>query len=327
MAVMQVTDGPAVGRRAILRLAVGAWLMSVAGCTSAANYPAGPLRIASGGRGGVYFLYAQGIAAVVRASLPKLKPEVIATAASVENVELVASGQAELGLTTADAAVSAYQGSTPFAGPLPVLALGRIYDSYLQLVVRLDRGITSLEDLRGRRISIGPVGSGTALISGRILPLAGVPLSDLTAEELDPADAAAAVQSGQLDGMFFSGGIPTDAIAQLTATTSVAFIPLGEYVAPMRARYGEVYVERTIPASAYRLGKPTVTLGVANYLVVHREMDSSLAYQLLRALFERRDLLAAAHPEGSHLDRGEAISTYPLPLHPGASRYYQDMKR
>ena len=146
-------------------------------------------------------------------------------------------------------------------------------------------------------------------------------------ERLDPAAAADGVRTGRLDGMFFSGGIPTDALAALAAAVPVAFLPLGEYVASMRARYGEVYVERTIPASAYGLGTPTVTLGIANYLVVHRAMAERLAYHVIRALFERRDLLAAAHPEGSHLDRGEAISTYPLPLHPGAARYYREMKR
>jgi TRAP transporter TAXI family solute receptor len=311
-------------RRTVL---AGAAALVLAGCAEQPDYPGGSLRIASGGSGGVYFEYAQGIEGVVRAALPRLHASVVSTAASVQNVQMVADGRAEIGLTTADAAADAYRGKPPFQAELPVLALARIYDSYLQLVVRVDRHITSVTQLPGHRISIGPAGSGTALIAGRLLPIAGVEPSSVVTEQLDPAVAGDGVRAGLLDGMFFSGGIPTDAITGLTAAVPVAFLPLGAYVAPMRAQYGEVYVERTIPASAYRLGTPTVTIGVANYLIVHRSMDERLAYHLIRALFERRDLLAAAHPEGGHLNRAEAISTYPLPLHPGAVRYYQEMKR
>jgi uncharacterized protein len=312
-------------RRRTLLGAVAA--VPLSGCASAPDYPPGPLRIASGGPGGVYFDYAQGIAAVVRAALPGLRPEVVPTAASVANVRLVAAGQADVGLTTADAAAAAFRGQAPFASALPILALARTYENYLQLAVRLDRHIGGVADLAGRRVSIGPEGSGTALIAERMLTMAGVPVSAVNVSRLDPAPAAEAVRAGTLDGMFFSGGIPTDALAGLAAATPIAFLPLGDYVAPMRARYGEVYVERTIPASVYGLGTPTATIGVANYLVVHRAMDARVAYHLIRALFERRDLLAAAHPEGAHLDRGEAVSTYPLALHPGAVRYYQEMKR
>jgi TRAP transporter TAXI family solute receptor len=311
-------------RRTLLGAAATAVL---SGCAAPPDYPAGPLRIASGGPGGVYYDYAQGIAAVVRAALPRLRPQVIPTAASVANVELVAAGQADVGLTTADAAAAAFRGQPPFTDGLPLLALARTYENYLQLAVRLDRHIAGASDLAGRHVSIGPRGSGTALVAERLLPMAGVPLSALDAARLDPAPAADAVRAGTLDGMFFSGGIPSDALVALTAAVPVAFLPLGEYVAPMRTRYGEVYVERTIPASVYGLGTPTVTLGVANYLVVHRAMDAAIAYHLVRALFEHRDLLAAAHPEGAHLDRAQAISTYPLALHPGAVRYYREMKR
>src|SRR5690242_3564014 len=97
-------------RRTVLRAVAATVVAGAAGCASPPDYPAGPLRIASGGNGGVYFQYAQGIAAVVRATLPRLRPSVVPTAASVENVELVAAGRAELGLTTADAAADAYRG-------------------------------------------------------------------------------------------------------------------------------------------------------------------------------------------------------------------------
>jgi TRAP transporter TAXI family solute receptor len=194
-------------------------------------------------------------------------------------------------------------------------------------VVRLDRAITKVADLTGRKVSVGAPASGTELFATRLLPLLGLTVADLRAERLDPDVAADRVGSGRLDAMFFSGGIPTAAIATLARRTPIGLLELGSFVPRLRSRYGEVYVERTIPASAYGLATSTVTVGVANYLAVAAAMDERTGYRVTRALFDHRDLLAAAHPEGSRLDRGTAISTLPLPLHPGAARYYREAKR
>jgi TRAP transporter TAXI family solute receptor len=321
---VRAVSTPRVSRRVLLGAAAAT---ALAGCAEQPDYPAGPLRIASGGVGGVYYAYAQGIEAVVRSSLPRLRPAVLSTAASVENLRLVSAGRAEIGFAAADAASDGYLGRPPFTEALPVLALGRIYEDYLHLVVRRDRGITGVTDLRGHRISVGAPGSGTELFANRLLPVAGLNMTtDLHAERLNPGVAADAVRSGRLDGMLFSGGIPTAAIASLANSVAITLLELGSFVRQLRERYGEVYVERTIPASAYGLGTPTVTVGIANYLVVLRTMVEPVAYRVTRALFERRDLLAAAHPVGSRLDRGAAISTEPLPLHPGAIRYYREAK-
>jgi TRAP transporter TAXI family solute receptor len=319
---------PPLRRRTLLGAAAAATLACLDGCADRPDYPSGPLRIASGGTGGVYYAYAQGIAAVIRDALPGLRPEVLATAASVQNLQMVATGRAELGLTTADAAADAHAGGPPFPQRLPVLALCRIYENYVQLAVRRDRDIHRLADLRGKAVSIGPPGSGTELVTARLLPLAGLDVAaDLHPAGLDPDVAAEAVRSGRLDGMFFSGGIPTAAIDGLARQVPVELIDLGGYLPAMRERYGEVYVERTIPGSTYGLGKPAVTFGVANYLVVPASMDERVGYWVTRALFEHREELAAAHPMGTRLDRTAAISTYPLDLHPGAARYFRDAKR
>jgi TRAP transporter TAXI family solute receptor len=325
--VTQITPLPSgVPRRVLLAAAAATVVAWLDGCAAAPRLPNGLLRIASGGVGGVYYAYAQGIKAVVQAALPELRPVVVATAASVENLRLVGTAAAELGLTTADAAADGYHGVPPFTAALPVRALARLYESYVQLVVRADRPIRRLTDLPGRSVSIGPPGSGTELITTRLLRLAGVDLAAVHAEQLDPAMAAEAVEAGRLDGMFFSGGIPTGAIADLAHRVPVALVDLASYATPLGDQYGEVYTERTIPASTYGLDGPTPTVGVANYLVVGAAMDERVAYWLIRSLFEHRDLLAGSHPEGSRLDRAAAIGTYPVPLHPGAARYYREAK-
>jgi TRAP transporter TAXI family solute receptor len=316
---------PAVRRRTLLLGAAA--VTTLGGCGGDPDYPAGSVRIASGGTGGVYYAYAQGVADVIRSTLPRLRPAVLTTAASVENLKMVAAGRAEIGFTSADAASDAFEGQPPFPNPFKIVALGRIYESYLHLVVRLDRAITKVTDLKGRKVSVGAPASGTELFATRLIPLTGLAITDLRAERLDPAVAAQAVGEGRLDAMFFSGGIPTAAIADLARKTPIGLLELGTFVPLLRSKYGEVYVERTIPASTYNLARSTVTAGVANYLAVAAAMDERIGYRVTRALFEHRDLLAAAHPEGSRLDRGTAISTLPLPLHPGAARYYREAKQ
>ncbi|GIH13994.1 TAXI family TRAP transporter solute-binding subunit [Rugosimonospora africana] len=326
MAVRAVTAHPA-SRRALLAAVPAALAGSLAACSAGSEFPAGPFRIASGGEGGVYYAYAHGIANVVQAALPRLRPVVLATAASVENLRLVSHDGSAVGFATADVAADAYRGTASFATPLPVVALARVYENYLHLAVRRDLRVTVLSQLRGRRVSIGPVGSATEVVATRLLSLAGMdPARDLRADGLDPDAAARAVAAGVLDAMFFSGGVPTAAIVDLSRRVPITLVDLSGYLPALRERYGEVYFARTIPASAYGLDVPTATVGVPNFLVVERSMPQRLAYRLVKALFEHRNLLAAAHPEGQRLDRGAAIATDPLPLHPGAVRYYREAK-
>src|SRR5256885_7036005 len=204
--------GESLVRRRTLLLGVAAGA-TVAACAAEPGYPAGPLRIASGGNGGVYDGYAQGRGAVGRTALPRLTPAVLATAASVENLQLVATGGAEIGFTSADAAADAFRGRPPFPAALNVAALGRIYENYLHLVVRLDRGITRVADLKGRPVSIGAPGSGTELFATRLLPLLGLTVADLRAERLDPDVAADGVASGRVGPPVFFRGMPPRAVA------------------------------------------------------------------------------------------------------------------
>jgi uncharacterized protein len=305
----------------------GAGLAS-AGCGRQTDYPAGHLRIATGGQGGVYYAYGNGIVDVVRAELPLLSPEVLVTAASLENLGLVATGKAEVAFTLADSAALAFLGDSRFDAPLAIAALARLYDNYLHLVFRLDSPLQTIDQLRGRRVSVGAAGSGTELIAGRLLGAAGIDVDrDVEADRLGVDDSAAALAGGRLDAFFFSGGIPTAAIAALAATVPIGLADLEAQVPDLRSRYGGFYTERTIPASPYRLADSVTTVGTPNYLVVAAAMDQRLAYHLVRALFARRDIVGRAHPEGRRLDRGSAISTYPVPLHAGARRYYRESKR
>jgi TRAP transporter TAXI family solute receptor len=318
-----------LSRRALLRgAAVATATWQVGGCERAPKSLHGPLRIATGGPGGVYYVYGQGIADAVRHDLPGLTATVVPTGASVDNLRMVANGSAELAFTLADSAAAALAGETPFDSALPIAALARLYENYLHLVVPAAAPIQRLTDLAGRRVSLGATGSGTELIVNRLLTIVDLnPVKDLVPLRYGVDESASALAGGRLDAFFFSGGLPTAAITELSRAAAIRLVGVGEVVPKLRKAYGELYSERTIPASAYHLSDPVTTVGVANYLVVLAASDEELAYRLTRLLFERRELLAAAHPEARRLDRRAAIGTYPVPLHPGAVRYYREAKR
>ncbi|MFP3988171.1 TAXI family TRAP transporter solute-binding subunit [Streptomyces sp. E11-3] len=290
--------------------------------------PSGEMRIATGGNGGVYFAYGQGLAKAVREHLPGLRPEVLETAASLDNLRRVSSGEAEMAFSLADSVALAVSGEPPFDSPQPVRTLARLYENYVHLVVAADTDIHSLADLRGHAVSTGAAGSGTEVIVERLLEVSGVDSGQghVDRHQLDLDTSVRALKAGRVSAFFFSSGLPARAIRDLARTHPIRLVDLADQVGPMRDRYGELYSERSIPRSMYGL-PATATIGVPNYLIVHRDMDEQLAYELTRLLFVARDELADAHREARRLNKRAAFSTYPAALHPGAVRYYRQARK
>lgn len=298
-------------------LTVGA---GVAGCPSGDDrVPAGQLRIATGSSGGVYYSYGKGIAEAVRRRIPELKPTVLETAASVQNLRMVAAGEAEIGFAQADTAAEAV------AGGARVVALARVYDDYLHLVVRRDSPVTKLTDLRGKRVSIGARESGTIGTTHRLLERAGIADAEIEAHMLGLDASAAALLAGTIDAFFFSGGLPVGRVRELAAQLPLRLVPIGQYAGQLRARYGQYYAEHTVPESTYGL-PPVSTIGIPNYLVVSADLPEQTGYALTRTLFDEQAELEKAHPVAARLNPREAIYTHPLALHPGARRYFREIK-
>jgi uncharacterized protein len=295
-------------------------LAALAGCPSSdEEVPAGPLRIATGSPGGVYFLYGGAIADTVRRNLPQLKPSVLETAASAENLRLVTTGGAEIGFAQADT-------SADYAASGKVVALARVYDDYLHLVVQADENINSLAELKTKRVSIGAQESGTIGTTRRLLLSQQIdPDRDIKHVELGLDRSAAALEADEIDAFFFSGGLPVARVAELAKKRLIAMVPIGQYASDMRAAHGQYYAEHTVPASTYGL-QSVSTIGIPNYLVVSASMPEQTAYELTRLLFDDQAILQRAHPVAARLNSRSAIYTHPLALHPGAARYFKEIK-
>ncbi|WP_376771483.1 TAXI family TRAP transporter solute-binding subunit [Micromonospora polyrhachis] len=276
------------------------------------------IRIATGSPTAVYYAFGQSLATILNRELPNVRASVLVTAASAQNVTMVTNGTAELGFTQADVLPI-----TPTGG-YQVSSMARVYDDLLHLVTRADDPIHQLTDIRDRRVSVGASGSGTEVTANRLLAVAGL-TGVIRTEKLGLDASVAALRAGSIDAFFFSGGLPVNAIHELAADTPVRLVDLNAYIEPLRNAYREVYVARDVPRSVYGLD-PVTTIANPNFLIVGPTLPENLVYELTRLLMQRRDELAAAHPAAARLSPLSAIATEPLPMHPGAARYYRSNK-
>ena len=299
-------------------------VLALAGCSGREGKRLG---IATGGTGGVYFVLGGGIAEEVGESIPGYEATAEVTSASVDNMLLIADGKSDIAFTLADTAADGIAGKDVFDGEkIPAKALARIYPNYTQVVSVADRGIRSVEDLRGKRVSVGSPNSGTEVIALRVLRAAGLdPNKDVERRALGVGESVQAVKDGALDAFFWSGGVPTAAVTDLAATEEMVMVPTDAVAPKLQAQYGDVYSVTEIEGGKYEdVPDPVKTIVVPNYLVVRDDMDPELAYQLTKMLFERKDDLAKIHPSAKQLDVEKAQDVAPLELHPGAKRYYDE---
>ena len=311
----------------------GPWLLLVClpalACTGNAGPPSRFLSIATGGTGGVYYPYGGGLAKVLNESLPGVRATAEVTAASVDNLKLIRDHKADVAFVLADTLADAIDGRGAFAGaPVQAASLAVLYSNYTHIVTTARAGISSVGDLRGKVVSTGSPGSGTEVIALRILKAAGVDTDrDLRRQGLGATESADALKDGKIDAFFWSGGLPSPALQDLSHTPGVtlSLVPSGGLVPTLQREHGPLYFPLEIPRSAYPgVAQAVPVVGVANVLVVNRTMDEQLAYDITRVLFEKQADLAGIHPEARKLSLQTAIAGSPAGFHPGALRFYKE---
>ncbi|HET8521682.1 MAG TPA: TAXI family TRAP transporter solute-binding subunit [Thermomicrobiales bacterium] len=286
------------------------------------------LSIATGGTGGVYYPYGGAMANLLSDNVDGIDVTAEVTAASVDNMLLIDSHDADLAFVLGDTAYDAVQGNEPFKDPVSAVALATLYNNYTHVVTTKDSGINSLADLKGKKVSTGAPGSGTEVIANRMIEVAGLdPDKDIKREQLGASESAAAVKDGKIDAYFWSGGLPTASVTDLGATPNVnlKLIPNADVVDALKAKYGSMYGTATIPAGTYpHQDNDVEVVVVPNILVVNADMDDDLAYNILTAIFEHQADLVAAHPAAKELTLENATKNSPIPYHPAALKFYQD---
>ena len=301
----------------------------LAACSAEAPGTSTRLSIATGGTGGVYYVYGGALADEITQNVEGVEATAESTAASVDNMFLIENGGSDLAFVSADTAADGVAGVEDFEEPIPAQVLAQLYLSPIQVVALDGSGIRSIEDLAGRTVSVGAPNSATEVSAERILTLAGVdPEAGIEREQLGVDESVDAIRDGTIDAFFWGGGVPTGAITDLASTDSIRLLPTGQYVDGIRREYSEVYTESTIPAGSYEgFNEEVGTIAVPNFLLSNESLDEELAYQVTRVLFEQQEDLAQAHPEAEKLELQSAQQVAPLELHPGARRYYEEAGR
>jgi len=295
-----------------------------AGCTTPDDAPRSALSLATGEVGGVYRPLGRALGTTLGA---RWRTEAVATAGSVENVQRLRDRRNQVAFLSVDVAAQALAGLGAFGSKYPLRALAELYADHVHLVTALERGGYGLDGLAGHPISTGAAGSGTEVVATRLLGAAGITIRGFEQHKLGLHDSIAALRAGIIDAFFFSSGLPCTAIADLVSSgdIEVGLTDLSRYVPTLQSQYGEVYSTGWIPNSIYTLTSVS-TVSIANVLAVPVRMSDEQAYQLTRLLFVAKPRLSEAHPEGRQLDPRSALGTYPVPLHPGAERYYREQK-
>ncbi|MGW7381983.1 TAXI family TRAP transporter solute-binding subunit [Streptomyces sp. NPDC054794] len=313
----------AMGIAAAFALAVTATACSGKQQDRADQGAGGRLTLATGNTTGVYYQLGGGLAKEISENLKGYRATATATGGSVQNIQGLVKGDYDLGFSLLDTASDAIHGKDTFGEPQPVEALARLYPNYTQVIVRDGSGITSLADMRGKRVSTGAPGSGTEVIAKRLLHASGLDIDkDVKAQRLGLPETVDAMKDGTVDALFWSGGVPTAGITDLTTTLGkkVHFLDVTPELTPLRKEYGDVYQRGTIPAAAYKQPGDIPTIVVPNVLLVKKGFDPELAGKLVDLLFDRQAELAKVNAAAKENSVADAGKTDPVPLNPGASK-------
>jgi TRAP transporter TAXI family solute receptor len=283
------------------------------------------LTIATGGTGGVYFPLGGGLALELTENIEGVSASAQETSASVDNMRLIGTGGADIAFVLGDTAADAVEGRGEFeGGPIDACTLGKIYSNFTQVVTSTDTGITSIEGLRGKRVSLGAPGSGTEIIALRILEAAGIdPDADITRSQLLVDETVQGLSDGTIDAGFWSGGLPTGALVEYANGGKMLILPTAEYTADLASEHGPFYVEQEIPAATYPNQDAAIpTIIVPNVLVVNKSMPQDLQQQITQVLFDQKADLVAVHPAAGELDASTADEVDFMDICPGAQAYY-----
>jgi TRAP transporter TAXI family solute receptor len=330
--------GPALRRRALLAGGLGLLAAGRARAQTEARF----FRIGTGGPTGTYFPIGSLIADAISrppgsppcalggsCGVEGLVAAALTTMGSVDNVQRVALGELESGLVQADVAWWAYSGTGIFAedaGAPELRALASLYPETLHLVVRGDLEVASVADLRGKRIALDELGSGTLVDARLTLEAHGLSEDDILPIYQKPHIAVGMMRRDEADGFFIMGGWPLRPVEEALDELLARLVPITGEPRLAILETAPFFAEAVIPASAYRTDAETPTIAVHALWVTTAAIRDQLAHDLVKALWHPRSVahIAGGHPRGADITLASALEGLGIPLHPGAERFYRE---
>ena len=313
-----------LSRRGFMSLsatAMAATVLDPTTATQAAEF----VTIGSGHSGGSFYPVGVAVANAVGTATRDVRVQVQQTGGSHENIQLVTRGRAELGLALADTLSMAYRGVDEKRYPKPFSGLrgiAAIFPSFVHLLVRADLGIKRIEDLRGRKITVGAPGGGSETNARAILAAAGMSFADLgRVEFLSGDDTGDAIRNRRIDGFFLSTGLGASAVRELETSVELAAVPIP---ASAVAAIGDAaYIASEMPAGTYRVqGLPAPSVVIWTHLFCDEKQTSAKIQSYLAGIFNNIDTFRSTHASLRDFSLERAVMGMPIPFHEGAEAFF-----
>jgi len=308
---------------AIVVMLVGG--VALAGPAAAAKF----ISIATGGTGGAYFPIGAGLADVINKKLTGYNASAEVTAASKVNCIQVNDGKSDLAFVLGDTLSYAYKGDKlgGFTKPLPnIRVLAAIYHNTIQIVARKESGISKLTDLKGKKVSVGAPGSGTEINARQIFAAAGMSYQDFgRTDYLSFAESADQMKNRAIDVTLMSSGLPNPGIMDIATSQDITIVPIEGELMKKLDKDSPFFIPAVIPKGTYKGQDHDVpSVGIPNFLIVRADLDDQTVYEITKAMFENLDRLVQAHAAAKGISLENATKGLPVPLHPGAAKYYRE---
>lgn len=282
------------------------------------------LSFLTGGTSGTYYPLGGAIATII-SDETGIQTDAVSSNASADNIEALRDGEAEIAFTQTDVASNAVEGINSFDGnPVDnVLGLGALYPETIQIVTTDKSGIESVEDMEGKKISVGAPGSGTYVNAEQILEVHGLSMDDIDAQNLDFGESTGGIQDGNIDAAFITAGTPTGAVEELKANAEVNIVPVeGDKAQELIDEY-PYYAEDMVEEGTYGIEEDVDTVAVLAMIVVTDDIPEDTVYDITKALYENSDDIA--HDKASDVSKESALDGLgDLELHPGAEKYFDE---
>ncbi|MGZ8463448.1 MAG: TAXI family TRAP transporter solute-binding subunit [Candidatus Deferrimicrobiaceae bacterium] len=289
------------------------------------------ISIATGGTGGAYFPIGAGLADVINKKLTGYNASAEVTAASKVNCINVNEGKSDLALVLGDTLAYGYAGDKlgGFAKPLADLrVIANIYPNTIQIVARKESGVRTLADLKGKKVAVGAPGSGTEINARQIFAAAGLGYKDFgRTDYLSFSESADQMKNRAIDVTLISSGMPNPGIMDIATSQEIVIVPIDGEVRNRLHKEHPFFVASVIPKGTYKgQDKEIRSVTIPNFLIAGAKMDDKTAYEITKAMFENLPRLVQAHAAAKDIQLDRAGKGSPIPLHPGAEKYYREKK-
>lgn len=293
--------------------------------TEELDIPVQQLTIGTASAGGAFYPIGTGLAEVITQHVEPLYVTAEITGGSVENVILTGTGECDLAISNADHVADGIAGRGSYDTAYDVNAICSLHASILHIVTLGNTGVKSVEDLKGKKVAVGPAGGGSIPMITAVLEAYGMTFDDITPTYVSYDDGITQLKDGQVDAALVGAGYPSSSVLALQATDKVVMVSLTEEAMAKISENNPAYSKVVVPADTYGMDSDVIVLGVRNLVYCSPDLSEDTVYAITKALYENLTEVQSYHNALTSVTQETMVDVSGVPLHPGAERFYKEI--